>query len=187
MVSGSILLKVSCVTINWQIIPFFIGQEGNYCANFQLTLSLTCLFSAKFKDPVCSESGATCITWGPVSSPECSQGVSNVALMTPTGAHKSGLISFRGRSWEKFAGKRQLLAQTFQLHHLTPRVSRVLITASATWHLWHGTRAITVITVSGDSWYQDHSYLNFVGNYQAVSSIKTSHNIQGYCLFTLGS
>lgn len=62
-----------------------------------------------------------------------------VTGMTRTGAQKSGLISRQRRSWEKFAGKRQLLSQIFQHRDLTPEVSRchasrVLITGSATWH-----------------------------------------------------
>ena len=34
---------------------------------------------------------------------------------------------------------------------------------------------------------QDHSYLNFAANYPAGVISSPSHNIQGYCLFTLGS
>lgn len=94
-----------------------------------------------------------------------------VTGMTRTGAQKSGLISRQRRSWEKFAGKRQLLSQIFQHRDLTPEVSRchasrVLITGSATWHGDTGPGRDCDYPVSGDigPWYppgQDHSYLNF--------------------------
>ena len=124
----------------------------------------------------------------------------SVSLDDTNWGEKSGLISRQRRSWEKFAGKRQLLSQIFQHHDVTPgvwvsvsrlcHVSRVLITGSATWHAWHGPGPLPWLPSLRWHWSlisQDHSYLNFAANYPAGVISSPSHNIQGYCLFTLGS
>ena len=74
---------------------------------------------------------------------------------------------------------------------VTP-VSRVLITGSATWHAWHGPRPLPWLPSLRWHWcliwsQAHHSYLNFAANYPASVISSPSHNIQGYCLFTLGS
>ena len=129
-------------SITWQLTgklyPFSSDKKAIIAPIFsRLYHSIAC-FSAKLKDPVCTKSGATC-SWGPASSPEC-----RCELCHSDDTNWGTQVGAHFLSGEKFAGKRQLLPQTFQLDHLTPRVSRDycichVITASVTWQAGHGT------------------------------------------------
>ena len=120
--------EVYYVTINGQITgkldPLARTKKAITPNILQHTLSLRCLvFLPNFKRLVppaslCKWSNLQ-VQWSPVS-PLCA-GV-RVSVGDTNWGEKSGLISRQRRSWEKFAGKRQLLSQIFQHHHVTPGV-----------------------------------------------------------------
>ena len=143
-------------SITWQLTgklyPFSSDKKAIIAPIFsRLYHSIAC-FSAKLKAPVCTKSGATC-RWGPASSPEC-----RCELCHSDDTNWGTQVGAHFLSGEKFAGKRQLLPQTFQLDHLTPRVSRDYCIC----HVTSGTRDITMITVSGDSWYQARTRITVI-------------------------
>ena len=159
---GKYFPEVYYVTINGQItgklVPLALARTKKAITPtiLQLTSSLKYLFFTKLSGSpasLCKWSNLQ-VQWGPVSPRVQVSECQPVSLGDTNWGEKSGLISRQRRSWEKFAGKRQLLSQIFQHHHVTPGV---WVSVSRLCHVsWlldlprdtRDTAAITVITQS---------------------------------------